>query len=71
MFIAFEAGYLAALEHDPNIGEKAFNQNVILAGPGNIMVIIKIVETLKAKEKQIVMLMKLQVLPNFMINMRL
>lgn len=53
MFIAFEAGYLAALEHDPNIGEKAFNQNVILAGPGNIMAIIKIVETLKAKEKQI------------------
>ena len=53
MFIAFEAGYLAALEHDPDIGEKAFNQNVILAGPGNIMAIIKIVETLKAKEKQI------------------
>ena len=53
MFIAVEAGYLAALEHDPDIGEKAFNQNVILAGPGNIMAIIKIVETLKAKEKQI------------------
>ncbi len=53
MFIAYEAGYLAALEHDPDIGEKAFNQNVILAGPGNIMAIIKIVETLKAKEKQI------------------
>ena len=53
MFIAFEAGYLAALEHDPDIGEKAFSQNVILAGPGNIMAIIKIVETLKAKEKQI------------------
>jgi len=53
MFIAFEAGYLAALEHDPDIGEKAFNQNVILAGPGNIMAIIKIVETLKAKERQI------------------
>jgi DNA recombination protein RmuC len=53
MFIAFESGYLAALEHDPNIGEKAFNQNVILAGPGNIMAIIKIVETIKSKEKQI------------------
>jgi len=53
MFIAFEAGYLAALEHDPNIGQKAFNQNVILAGPGNIMAIIKIIETIKSKEKQI------------------
>ena len=53
MFVAFEAGYLAALEHDPNIGEKAFNQNVILAGPGNIMAIIKIIETIKSKEKQI------------------
>ena len=53
MFIAFEAGYLAALESDPDIGEKAYKQNIILAGPGNIMAIIKIVETLKAKEKQI------------------
>ena len=46
MFIAFDAGYLAALEYDPDIGEKAFNQNVILAGPGNIMAIIKIIETI-------------------------
>tara|TARA_E500000331_G_C17227192_1_gene700847 strand:+ start:99 stop:1268 length:1170 start_codon:yes stop_codon:yes gene_type:complete len=53
MFIAFDAGYLAALEYDPDIGEKAFNQNVILAGPGNILAIIKIIETIKSKEKQI------------------
>ena len=53
MFIAFEAGYLAALEADPDLAEFAYKQNIILAGPGNIMAIIKIVETIKFKEKQI------------------
>ena len=53
MFIAFEAGYFAALEVDPDLGEKAYQKNVILASPGNIMAIIKIVETIKSKEKQI------------------
>ena len=53
MFIAFEAGYFAALETDPDLGEKAYQKNVILAAPGNIMAIIKIVETIKSKEKQI------------------
>ena len=51
MFIAFEAGYFAALETDPDLGEKAYQKNVILAAPGNIMAIIKIVETIKSKEK--------------------
>ena len=53
MFIPFEAGYLTALDSDPDLGEKAYKKNVILAGPGNIMAIIKIVETIKDKEKQI------------------
>ena len=53
MFIAFEAGYFAALETDPDLGEKAYQKNVILAAPGKIMAIIKIVETIKSKEKQI------------------
>ncbi len=53
MFIAFEAGYFSALEADPDLGEKAYQKNVILASPGNIMAIIKIVETIKSKEKQI------------------
>ena len=53
MFIAFETGYFAALGADPELGEKAYRKNVILAGPGNIMAIIKIVETIKSKEKQI------------------
>ena len=53
MFIPFEAGYLSALEADPNLGEKSYKQNIILAGPGNIMAIIKIVETIKSKDKQI------------------
>ena len=53
MFIAFEAGYFSALEADPDLGEKAYQKNVILAAPGNIMAIIKIVETIKSKEKQI------------------
>ena len=53
MFIAFESGYFAALEFDPDLGEKAYQKNVILASPGNIMAIIKIVETIKSKEKQI------------------
>lgn len=53
MFIPFEAGYLSALEADPNLGEKSYKENIILAGPGNIMAIIKIVETIKSKDKQI------------------
>ena len=53
MFIPFEAGYLSALDSDPDLGEKAYKKNIILAGPGNIMAIIKIVETIKDKEKQI------------------
>ena len=53
MFIPFEAGYLSALEADPDLGEKSYKKNIILAGPGNIMAIIKIVETIKSKEKQI------------------
>ena len=53
MFIAFEAGYFSALEADPDLGEKAYQKNVSLAAPGNIMAIIKIVETIKSKEKQI------------------
>ena len=53
MFIAFETGYFAALGADPDLGEKAYRKNVILAGPGNIMAIIKIVEEIRSKEKQI------------------
>ena len=53
MFIPFEACYLTAVQHDPNLGEKAYNKNIILAGPGNLMAIIKIVETIKSKQKQI------------------
>ena len=53
MFIPFEAGYLSALNSDPDLGEKSYKKNIILAGPGNIMAIIKIVETIKSKEKQI------------------
>jgi len=53
MFIPFEAGYLSALDSDPDLGEKSYKKNIILAGPGNIMAIIKIVETIKSKENQI------------------
>ena len=53
MFIPFEAGYLSALDSDPDLGEKSYKKNIILAGPGNIMAIVKIVETIKSKEKQI------------------
>ena len=30
MFIPFEAGYLSALEADPNLGEKSYKENIIL-----------------------------------------
>lgn len=53
MFIAFEAGYLAALEHDPDINEKAYRKNIILAVPGTIMSILRMIDSIKSKDKQI------------------
>ena len=53
MFIPLETGYLAAIEQEPDLNEIAYKKNIILANPSNIMAVIKIIDTLKAKEKQI------------------
>ena len=53
MFIPLETGYLAAIEQEPDLNEFAYKKNIILANPSNLMAIIKIIDTLKAKEKQI------------------
>lgn len=53
MFIPLETGYLAALEMEPDLNELAYSNNIILTNPSNIMAVIKIIDTLKAKEKQI------------------
>ena len=44
---------ISLINHQKNFFKKAYQKNVILASPGNIMAIIKIVETIKSKEKQI------------------
>ena len=52
LFIPFEPAYLAAIEKDTEIMDKAYKQNVILACPGSLLPIIKIIETIKSKDKQ-------------------
>lgn len=53
MFMCHEAAYLSALECYPDLYEYAYMKNVLLVGPGNILAVISIIETIKAKEKQI------------------
>jgi len=53
MFMCHEAAYLSALECYPDLYEYAYTKNVLLVGPGNILAVISIIETIKAKEKQI------------------
>ena len=52
LFIPFTAAYLAAIEGDSDLMDKAYKKNVILACPGSLLPVIKIIETIKSKEKQ-------------------
>ena len=44
--------YLAAIENDSDLMDKAYKKNVILACPGTLLPVIKIIETIKSKDKQ-------------------
>ena len=52
LFIPFTAAYLAAIEGDSDLMDKAYKKNVILACPGTLLPVIKIIETIKSKDKQ-------------------
>ena len=52
LFIPFTAAYLAAIENDSDLMDKAYKKNVILACPGTLLPVIKIIETIKSKDKQ-------------------
>ncbi len=52
LFIPFTAAYLAAIEGDSELLDKAYKKNVILACPGTLLPVIKIIETIKSKDKQ-------------------
>jgi DNA recombination protein RmuC len=45
LFIPGEAFYHAALEHDPNLLEDAFNQGIILVSPVGLLALLKTVAT--------------------------
>tara|TARA_B100000989_G_scaffold149053_1_gene111140 strand:- start:4092 stop:5270 length:1179 start_codon:yes stop_codon:yes gene_type:complete len=53
MFMCHEAAYLSALEKDPELYEYAYNKNILLCGPKNILAVISIVQTIRDKEKSI------------------
>ena len=53
MFMCHEAAYLSALEKDPELYEYAYNKDILLCGPKNILAVISIVQTIRDKEKQI------------------
>lgn len=52
LFIPFVPAYLAAIEEDTNLMDEAYKKNVILACPGTLLPVIKIIETIKSKDKQ-------------------
>ena len=52
LFIPFVPAYLAAIEEDTELMDRAYKKNVILACPGSLLPVIKIIETIKSKDKQ-------------------
>ena len=52
LFIPFVPAYLAAIEEDTELMDRAYKRNVILACPGSLLPVIKIIETIKSKDKQ-------------------
>ena len=52
LFIPFVPAYLAAIEADNELMDRAYKKNVILACPGSLLPVIKIIETIKSKDKQ-------------------
>ena len=52
LFIPFVPAYLAAIEEDTELMDRAYKNNVILACPGSLLPVIKIIETIKSKDKQ-------------------
>ena len=52
LFIPFVPAYLAAIEEDTELMDRAYKKNVIIACPGSLLPVIKIIETIKSKDKQ-------------------
>ena len=52
LFVPFTAAYLAAIENDSDLMDKAYKKSVILACPGTLLPVVKIIETIKSKDKQ-------------------
>lgn len=43
MFVPNEGSYILALNHDPQIGQKAFNKGVLIINPTNLMLALKLI----------------------------
>ena len=43
MFVPNEGSYILALNHDPQIGQKAFNKGVLIINPTNVMLALKLI----------------------------
>lgn len=46
MFLANEAAFLSALEHEPALWEEAYRQRVIISSPTNLFAVLKLVDDL-------------------------
>ncbi len=52
MFIPIESAYQAILEHRPELLQSAYEKNVLVTGPSNLMVSLRLIESLWKKHDQ-------------------
>jgi DNA recombination protein RmuC len=52
MFIPSEAAYVAALKHDSNLWEYAYDKRILLLNPTNLITSLKLIEDLWKRERQ-------------------
>ena len=52
MFIPIEAAFVAIVQEQPDILVEAYNKNIVLTGPSNLMIALRTVDSLWQREKQ-------------------
>ena len=52
LFVPIEGAYMAALSHQPSLFKEAYDKNIILVSPSNLMVALRTIETIWRFERQ-------------------
>ncbi len=52
MFVPVEAAYLSLVEHKPELIEDAYRKNVVITSPSNLMMALRMIESLWQQDKQ-------------------